>query len=92
MKLAPIEEVVDQLVETYITSGLANIANEVFCFGLLKTEQGYVCGTQDLWIRKNYRELVSYMFEMAEGGNGCLCYVASLLIQENVRDLEVCED
>lgn len=92
LKLAPVEEVVDHLVETYISSGLANIVNEVFCFGLLKTEKGYVCGTQDLWIRKNYRELISYMFEMAEDSNGCLCYVASALIQENVRDLEVCED
>lgn len=92
LQLASAEEVVDHLVETYVSSGLANITGDVFCFGLLRTDQGYICGTQDLWLRKTYRDLIPYMFEMAEDSNGCLCYIASLLIQENVRDLEVCED
>ena len=92
LHLVSVDKITDDLVKTYISSGLDNITDEVFCFGLLRTEQAYVCGPHDLWVRKTYRDLISYLFELSESNNGCLCYIASLLIQEHVKDLEICED
>jgi len=93
LELVDPDKVLDIISEKYIKSGSENITDEVFCFGLLRTDQGYVCATQDLWIRSTYRELIPYLFEVTGDTNGCLCYIASMLVhQEDIRDLEVCED
>lgn len=79
-----------QYIETkYIENGLENPVENITCFGLLRSENQYVCGQHNLWFSQRFNEVIPFLQESSEGTYGCLCYLAALVSRNTPQEPDI---